>query len=173
MSDTESPETPQAVAEERKKIQLVFLGARLSIKKEKYWHWVELDEKTVNDGDKMGDDPSSRIYDGKPFLTGLRPGVIVEIDATVVGKSVFPATAKISGRWLNDADIQLWQTAHWATEAELETKQKAIKAINDNLPWEVLAPFRDAYLGAKNGRQRSLILGLIMYNITTYRKSSD
>lgn len=156
------------------RITLLFLGARThgqNTKIKRVWVWRRITEE-MNDGSPLPTAKESdrqfreRWYTKKNLCIGAQPGTIITIDQEVGETSIYPGSSHIVGRWENEDDVIQWRSLHRAAEGELAHSQKAAKDIRQDLAVDALEPFRTAYQGCRNRRQRSQLLAWIIEEIT-------
>ncbi len=152
--------------QKRVKVNLLFIGKRKTAKGDLAFLWQEI-EVSMNNGSALESSSHKEcIYGGKPLLKSLYPGMIIEIDRTEDGKSVFPSTAKIVGTWECEDDVEQWSIYSRAIEREFDQAKESIKKMKAGLPLEALEPFRKAYQNAYNSTIRSQILAMVIQEVT-------
>jgi len=156
-------------------ITMLFLGVRChgtNAKATRVWVWRRITEEmndgsplpAANDSDKQY---RERWYTKKSNICiGAQPGTVITIDQEVGETSIYPGSSRILGRWENEEDVVKWRSLHRAAEGELAHFQKAAKDVRQDLAVDALTPFREAYQGCRNRRQRSHLLAWIIEEIT-------
>jgi len=95
------------------------------------------------------------------------PGAIYSFEKSEGG--VYGGTAHYQGRWACEEDVLKWTSEHNATDRSAELAAQAKRANKEHLDWQALEPFRQAYNGRLNYRQREMLLAQVIHYVTKYR----
>jgi len=147
---------------------MLFLGLRRNMKDEKRYAWIILGPKYENDGPLQCTDANVILYDGKPWLKGLRPGSIIAIDRSVEPDDIercviYPETAILVDRWEEDEQVAEWEAYHEAVTLAFDSEGAAAKKNKERLDLACLDPIREAYWSLPRRQQKALLVNILLY----------
>ena len=165
-------------SEPKARITLLYVGCREGERGKPLQHlWYDL-TGIDNDGSALKDEPARhQSYGSKKKghttknLTFASPGAVYSFERAENG--VYAVTGQYLGRWKCDEDVVKWTAEHNAIDRAAELAERAKKDNQEQLDWDALEPFREAYQGRLNYRQQQMLLAQVMQRITKYKGDNE
>jgi hypothetical protein len=156
---------------ESKTVTLLFTGLHKSLsgkpgsKKSKAtilqkWYRVEGTPSDWVAQVKSDNEGRVHLYSPKNMPT-CRPGSVFTFECADNPGSIYPSRHKYVGRLPDDPTVTRWQVQYDAFNSALAAKRQEKSETLENLPWEILAPFREAYHGMNSFQQSAMLIKLI------------
>jgi hypothetical protein len=146
------------------KVTLLPVGRRGADGGKKLWHAYYLlseeEARTRHLDDPEDDDRRVLSYKGLKFPVGA----VVEVEAKdAEANSVFPGTAKLVGRWEDEAALVRWRSYDAAWADHFEARRALDKIKRDDPLLNALAPVREAYRRLPNVQRGVLLAKVVAY----------
>ena len=148
---------------EKKKLRFVYLGYEYHGSQKKYRYFEIKSEEEVEKHIEQ-----NLVYDykwdvsvyAKPMPSNVKIGFIIEVEGTEFGSTIYPATAKLIGKKINEIGILDLKVIQQGVDSErlAQTKVKDSGSI-----FQGLENFKLAYKRANPRNQQLLLLKLFDY----------